>query len=86
MISFRIPATCQCGVFASAGIDFCLYSVGGNVFVNHRGCGPRLASYDEYRYQSRTVVIAPAIPRQSDGAACPKGPRAPIRLGTRSRR
>ena len=86
VISFRIPATGECGVFASAGKEFSPDCICVDVVVNHESRGPQLSSYHEYRCQSRSVVIATAILRQSGGAGCPKSSRAPIRVSTRSRR
>ena len=59
MISFWILATCECGVFASADIDFCLYCTGGSIFVDHRACGPKLTSYHEYRCPRRDAALDP---------------------------
>ena len=48
MISFWMLATCQCGALARAHINFCLYCFGGDVFVNHQGCGPQLTSCNSW--------------------------------------
>ena len=49
MTTFWILATCECGAFPSAHMDFCLYRIGGDIFVNHEGCGPQFTSYSECR-------------------------------------
>ena len=59
MISFWMLATCQCGVFARAHIEFCRYCFGGDVFVNHPGCQPQLTSYHEYRCPRRDYDLDP---------------------------
>ena len=88
MIGFWILATCECGVFASANIDFCLYCIGGSVFVDHEGCGPQLTTYHEYHCPNATPtwigvprcpqMISRVIPSPGDGAdylpSRPKGP------------
>lgn len=66
MISFWILATCECGVFASADIDFCLYCIGGSVFVNHRGCGPQLTSYHEDHCPRRDADFDPPPEKPRD--------------------
>ena len=35
VIGFRIPATCECGSFASADLEYCRDCIGGDVFVRH---------------------------------------------------
>ena len=59
MISFWMLATCECGIFASAHIEFCLYCIGGYVFVHHQECGPQLTSYHEYRCPRRDADFDP---------------------------
>ena len=34
MISFWMLATCECGIFARAHIEFCLYCIGDYAFVH----------------------------------------------------
>ena len=60
MTGFWILATCECGIFASADLEFCLYCIGGNVFVHHAGCGPQLTSYHEDRCPRRDADFDPA--------------------------
>ena len=44
---FWFLATCDCGLFAPAEIEYCLYCIGGDVLVNHQGCPPVLTRYHE---------------------------------------
>ena len=67
VISFWALATCECGIFVNAEIDFCLYCIGGSVFVNHEGCGPQLTSYHEYRCPRRDADLDPRTEAPRDG-------------------
>ena len=73
MISFWMLATCRhCGVFANAHINFCPYCFGGDVIVNHAGCGPQLTRYHEYRCPQRDADLdPPADAPPGDGSGDP---------------
>ena len=67
---FWILATCECGIFASADLEFCLYCIGGNVFVHHAGCEPQPTSYHEDRCPRRDADFdRPAEETRSDAGA-----------------
>ncbi len=59
MDSFWILATCECGLLVRADIDFCLYCIGGYVFVNHAGCGAQLTAYHADHCPRRGAAFEP---------------------------